>query len=261
MLVQDDGAVRTLVLNRPAVRNALNSALLDAFNAALHAADEDPSVDAIVLTGADPAFCAGADLREAGSGAGNIREAAEWHLETPLIGAINGPCITAGLEIALYCDFLVASEHARFADTHARVGIVPGGGLATLLSAAIGPRRAREMSYTGNFVDAYEAHRLGLVNHVVAHADLLPAARALAADVAGNDGRAVRMVKHMYDEALRHAPGDGIAYEKQVFAAWEWSPDDVVSRREAILQRGRAQHATAKHAPPSPQAHGVDPLA
>ena len=94
-------------------------------------------------------------------------------MTTPVIGAVNGPAVTGGLELALGCDFLVASERARFGDTHARVGVTPGGGMSVYLPMAVGLRRAKEMSLTGNFVDAEEAQRIGLVNHVVPHDELL----------------------------------------------------------------------------------------
>src|SRR4029077_8049205 len=99
-----------------------------------------------------------------------------------LIGAINGPAITGGFEVALNCDFLIASDRARFADTHARVGVMPGWGLTVLLAQRIGVARAKQMSVTGNYVDAQTAYEWGLVNHVVAHDELLPFCRTLAAD-------------------------------------------------------------------------------
>src|SRR5215470_4452958 len=105
----------------------------------------------------------------------------------PLIGAVNGVAVTGGLEVALNCDFLVASDRARFADTHARVGVMPGWGLTVLLPQRIGVARAREMSLTGNYVDATTALQWGLVNHVVPHDQLLPFARGLGADIVSND--------------------------------------------------------------------------
>src|SRR3954469_24764234 len=169
-----DGGGAVVTINRPEARNALDGAPVPDLAAALSAADADDSVDAIVLTGADPAFCAGLDLKELGSTGGILgggrgkTEAARRGgpippLKVPLIGAINGPAITGGLEIALNCDFLVASERALFGDTHARVGLQPGWGGAVLLAEAVGVRRAREMSFTGNFVGAEEALRIGLV--------------------------------------------------------------------------------------------------
>ena len=148
-----------------------------------------------MLTGADPAFCAGVDLKELAAGGDNLHSRAVDYLTgspVPVIAAVNGPSVTGGLELALACDFRIASERATFADTHARVGIVPGWGLTVRLPKAVGAAFAREMSFTGNYVDAATALRVGLVNHVVAHDDLLPTARALAADVASCVPEAVR---------------------------------------------------------------------
>ena len=127
----------------------------------------------------------------------------------PLIGAVNGVAVTGGLELALACDFLVASEHARFADTHSRVGIQPGWGLTVALPAAVGVRRAKEMSATGNFVDAATALSWGLVNHVVAHGELMAAARRLALDIVSNDQAGVRRLLQTYDEGALGTRGRG----------------------------------------------------
>ena len=171
--------IATVTLNRPEARNALTSDLLHRLPQIFSAADAADDVDVIILTGTDPAFCAGLDLAElAAEGSRLIEGPLELQgrrsrgplppLSKPLIGAINGPAVTGGFELALNCDFLVASERAKFGDTHARLGIMPAWGMAVLLPQAIGVRRAREMSFTGNFVDAGEALELGLVNHVVA---------------------------------------------------------------------------------------------
>src|ERR1700728_235370 len=184
-------SIATITLNRPERRNALSGELLTLLIQTLTELDERPDVRVIVLTGADPAFCAGLDLTELGQPDSPLRGVASDHvvpdLAKPLIGAINGVAVTGGLELALACDFLVASERARFADTHARVCIHPVWGLTVALPEAVGFRRAREMSATGNFVDAQTALSWGLVNHVVPHADLLTFTRALAADAASCD--------------------------------------------------------------------------
>src|SRR5256885_2101714 len=207
LLVETAGGVRTLTLNRPAARNALSSELIDRLVEAFHAAEDDPGVGAVVLTGSDPAFCAGLDLREAGaaglpSASVLDRKGSPWWvlggMSTPVIGAVNGPAVTGGLELALQCTFLVASERAAFGDTHARVGVHPGGGLSGLLPQAVGLRKAREMSLTGNFIDAAEAHRLGLVNHVVPHEDLVPTALRLAGDIATADPRTAAALNQTY---------------------------------------------------------------
>jgi enoyl-CoA hydratase len=159
-----------------------------------------------------------------------------------VIGAVNGVAITGGFELALNCDFLVASELAKFGDTHSRVGVMPGWGLTVLLPQAIGVRRAREMSFTGNFMSAHEALQFGLVNHVVSHADLLPFTRTLARDIIGNDQPGVRQIRRTY--AAVTAEADGWAIEAADGRAWQrdnFSPDQVAARREAIQQRGKTQ--------------------
>ena len=150
VLIATAARVRTITLNRPEARNALNIALQRELGAALIAAEADPDVDVIVLTGADPAFCAGLDLRELADGAKNLVGGADdaavspfaalWQAAKPIIGAINGACVTGGFELALACDFLVASEQAFFGDTHARVGVMPAGGMSVFLPATVGVR-------------------------------------------------------------------------------------------------------------------------
>ena len=151
-----------LTLNRPQARNALSHEVIRALYAALKAADADEQVRAVVLTGTDPAFCAGVDLKEAArDGLTYFEEfrsqsciTAVREMRTPIIGAINGATFTGGLEIALGCDFLIASERAVFADTHARVGILPGGGMTARLPQVVGLAMARRMSMTGEVIDA-----------------------------------------------------------------------------------------------------------
>ena len=126
--------------------------------------DADPEVRVMILTGADPAFCAGLDLKELGvSGLSSDSEVIGSlpfsSLTKPLIGAVNGPAVTGGFELALGCDLLIASERAKFADTHARVGVVPGWGLSQRLPRLIGINRAKELSLTGNFLDAHTAYQ------------------------------------------------------------------------------------------------------
>lgn len=241
-------ATAVVTINRPEARNALSSEVLRALPAALHRADADPEVRAVVLTGADPVFCAGLDLRELGSGSTDLAVGAvslPWPpLAKPLIGAINGAAVTGGLELALQCDFLVASERARFGDTHARVGILPGWGLTVLLPQAVGLRRAKEMSMTGNFMDAPEALERGLVNHVVPHEALLATALALAADIASNDPDATTTLLASYKETAATTLADGLTIEHRVAMEWKsraFDPAEVARRREAVIARGRNQ--------------------
>jgi enoyl-CoA hydratase len=244
--VADDGAVRVVTLNRPEARNALSIALQREIAGALLAAAGDDTVACVVLTGADPAFCAGLDLKELGSGTapGTLQQddspfAVLWRMKKPVIGAINGACMTGGLELALACDFLVASERARFGDTHARVGFTAAGGMSVLLPQAVGLRKAREMSFTGNPIDAAEAHRLGLVNHVVAHDELVQTAVALGRDIGGADQDAVRALKDLYDRGPKLTAGDAIELELEVFRNRRLAPETIEARRASVLERNR----------------------
>ena len=221
----------------------------------LRRAEDDPDVDVIVLTGTDPAFCAGLYLKELGSTAGNLGSTGADGspnadgvrgpfppLTKPLIGAVNGVAITGGFELALNCDFLVASERAKFGDTHTRVGVMPGWGLTVLLSQAVGVRRAREMSYTGNFMGADEALHFGLVNHVVPHDDLMSFTRRIALDIIGNDQAGVRCIRTTYADINRDLAGWRI--EADAASMWQrehFSKDRVEARRAAIQERGRQQ--------------------
>ena len=251
VLVDTTDRVCTVTLDRPEARNALSVALQREAGAALAAADADPDVDVVILTGTDPAFCAGLDLRELGKDASNLVGGADdaaispfaalWKMAKPVIGAINGPCVTGGFELALACDFLVASERATFADTHARVGVMPAGGMSVLLPQVLGVRKAKEMSLSGNYMGAHEAFARGLVNHVVAHDELLPAARKLAADIVGNDQAAVRNLKKLYDANEKVTVGSAIDQEQEYFRAWRIDPAEIERRRTGIVQRGRGQ--------------------
>jgi enoyl-CoA hydratase len=274
VLVEVDGPVATVTLNRPEARNALNRALRKAIFTTMRGLDERDDLAAIVLTGADPAFCAGVDLKElaatgslddsepAGSAAvGGRSSRAEGEdgerrpetpagqrpfpeMQTPVIGAINGVAITGGFELALACDFLIASERARFADTHARVGIMPGWGLTVLLPEAVGFRRAKELSTTGNFLDATTALEWGLVNHVVPHDELLPFCRQLANDIATVDRRAVRRMLQTYDDGARLDGAGAWALEAEVSDAWQGAgldPEVIERNRRAVVDRGRTQ--------------------
>jgi enoyl-CoA hydratase len=255
VLVDVTDRVATITLNRPDARNALNAELRSALPKAVAACDADDDVDVLILTGADPVFCAGLDLKELGQSSNEADDTAVVAsterrgplpaTAKPLIGAINGAAITGGFELALNCDFLIASEHARFADTHARVGIQPGWGLTVLLAEAVGVRRAKELSATGNFLDAQTALTWGLVNHVVPHGELLAFCRAVAADIVSNDQDGVRHVVDTYDIGNLTTRDDWwnleIARSRQWMQTRAALGEEVERRREAIMARGRKQ--------------------
>ena len=254
VLIDVADRVAVVTLNRPEARNALDPALTAALPEAIAACDARDDVDAIVLTGADPAFCAGVDLKSLTNDS-EVRHvvASDDELIRP---------VPRDHQAGHRCDQrrrghgrfrgrahmrLPRSrpERARFADTHARVGIMPGWGLTVLLAEAIGHRRAREMSVTGNFVDAPTALAWGLVNHVVPHEELLPFTRQLALDVASNDAAGVRNVLATYREEERTTDHETRRIELRRSQEWLASAsgvaDEVAKRRDAIMARGRSQ--------------------
>jgi enoyl-CoA hydratase len=240
-----------LTLNRPQAMNALSRALMTALAEAIDAAAADPAVRVIILTGAGRAFCAGLDLKEIGAGQGSLGNrdgrsagdpvAAIQRCAAPVIGAINGAAVTGGFELALACDVLLASSTARFADTHARIGVAPGWGLSQKLSRAIGPYRAREVSLTGNWVSAEQAAAWGFVNRVLAPEALLDAARALALDMLGTLPAMLTRYKAVINDGFALAFGEAMALEKNRARDFNArvAADDVEARREAVRQRNR----------------------
>ena len=244
LLVDTTDRVRTLTLNRPQSRNALSSALRTGFYAALRDAQADDDVDVVIVTGADPVFCAGLDLKELGDTTALPDISPKWPaMSKPVIGAINGAAVTGGLELALYCDILIASEQARFADTHARVGLLPTWGLSVRLPQKVGVGLARRMSMTGDYLSAEEALRAGLVTEVVAHDDLLPTARKVAASIVGNNQRAVRALLESYHRIDDQQTSAGLWIEARSATQWMQvaTGDDIAANRDAVLQRGREQ--------------------
>ena len=244
---KEDG-IAVLTLNRPEAMNALSKALRRALYDGLKTLEADPEVRVIILTGAgDRAFTAGLDLKELGSDPGGMSAAtaasADANPGKPVIGAINGVAITGGFEVALACDILIASERARFADTHARVGILPGWGLSQKLSRLIGVYRAKELSLSGNFIDARTAEAWGLVNRVVAPEDLLPSAKRLAHDIASVPADAVQQYKKLIDEGFAITFGDSLKHETATTSKLNAAvtPEAVEARRAQVQARGRTQ--------------------
>ena len=246
--------VAVITLNRPAAMNALSRGLRAALVTAITGASTDPEVRAVILTGAgERSFCAGLDLKELGAAGGldgvvpddaAIDPAgAIERCPKPVIGAINGVAITGGFELALACDFLIAADTARFADTHGRVGILPGWGLSQKLPRLIGLGRAKELALTGNFIDASTAERWGLVNRVVPQADLLATAIGLARDIASAAPAMLHAYKRLIDDGFALPYGEARELERirsRAFAAAQ-TPEDVAGRIGAVQARGRAQ--------------------
>jgi enoyl-CoA hydratase len=240
--------VAVLTLNRPDARNALSPELIALLQHLCAQCDTRDDVAAMVLIGADPAFCGGIDLKRLAAGTSGavalIGDSAFPAHRKPIIGAINGAAVTGGLELALACDFLIASERARFADTHARVGVMPGWGLTVALPQAIGLRRSKQMSLTGNYVDAATALAWGLVNEVVAHEELLPRARQLAVDIASIRPACVQEIRSIYDEVALRIGDEARLFETQRSRTWmaeQFDRDQLATDREGIVRRGRSQ--------------------
>ena len=207
-------------------------------------AEADDDVDVVILTGADPVFCAGLDLKELGDTTELPDISPKWPPMTkPVIGAINGAAVTGGLEFALYCDILIASEHARFADTHARVGLLPTWGLSVRLPQKVGVGMARRMSLTGDYLSAEDALRAGLVTEVVPHDELMPTARRVAASIVGNNQNAVRALLGSYHRIDEAQTNEGLWIEAMSAKQWMSSAtgDDIAANRAAVFERGRSQ--------------------
>jgi enoyl-CoA hydratase len=244
LLAEDERGVRTIVFNRPESRNALTVAMRRELCELLDAADQDIAVKAVILTGKDPAFTAGVDFKEVDP-AFDPRQRrftvnpgrALRAMRTPVICAVNGPCVSGGLEIALSASFIVASVRARFADTHTRLNVTPAWGLSALLPRAVGIRVAREMSITGNFVDATESLRIGLVNHVVAHEELMPFARHLAEQIAGTP--AVGQVLALYEHGQDLGFDAALALEARYAAGAQWDQAAFAAAGHAAAARQR----------------------
>ena len=254
VLCARDGSVAEVTLNRPEVMNALSFDLRAELTATFRNLASDHSCEIVILTGAGRAFTAGLDLKELGgetSSGNNTTDTsvidlsdAVGLLKVPLIGAINGFAITGGFELALMCDILIASTKARFADTHARVGVVPGWGLSQRLPRLVGINRAKELSLSGNFLDAQTAYNWGLVNRVVDPDDLLPSARALAQDILSTDRPTREAMLDIMDRGWNTTLADGLDVEavaNKSHAAKHVKSEKIAARRQEILRRGRSQ--------------------
>jgi len=258
VVVERDAGVTTVTMNRPDALNALSTGLRQALVRTFRELRDDPATEVVILTGAGRAFTAGLDLKELGGEPGASAStaaageavndvdlgAALGDFGKPIIGAVNGYAITGGFELALMCDILVCAEEARFADTHARVGIVPGWGLSQRLPRLVGLVRAKELSLTGNFLTAERAYEWGMVNRVVPAAELLPTAMQIARDILTTEPVTRATVKRIMDEGWNATLGEGMAIEdgaSRDHMRANVTPEAVAGRRAGIQARGRGQ--------------------
>lgn len=224
VLLEIDGPIAILTLNRPKSLNAMSKALTAQLEHRFREVQELGTVKVTIITGAGRAFCAGADLDEL-SGRDGVLQAADEVIGTghrrfgmaafdgPVIAAVNGVAVTAGLELALCCDIRIASTTARFADTHSRVGVIPGGRMAAMLPRLIGLGRAKEMCLSARMIDAATADRWGLVNRVVEPDELMPAALALAGKIAAVEADYLRAYNRLLDETHDRSFADAVDHE------------------------------------------------
>jgi len=251
VLVERDHGITTVTLNRPQALNALSAGLRNEIANVFTELARDDTTEVVILTGAGRAFTVGLDLKELGGEKSAVAaissqdlSRAVTSLHQPIIGAINGYAITGGFELALMCDFLIASTEAKFADTHARVGVVPGWGLSQRLPRLIGVNRAKELSLTGNYLDAPTAYAWGLVNRVVAPEELLATCRKLAEDIVSTDPATRNEIKRIMDAGWHTTLGDGLAIEfdaSRAHSEREVTAEKVAARRAGIQSRGRQQ--------------------
>ncbi len=255
LLSDRQGPVAILTLNRPQAMNALSQALIRALTSEILSLGKDDDVRVIVLTGAgERAFSAGLDLKELGAKSGllgmveadgerpNPIRAIE-RCPKPVIAAVNGVAITGGFELALACDVLIAADTARFADTHQRVGVIPGWGLSQKLSRIIGPSRAKEMALSGRFITAAQASDWGLVSRTVPAAGLMDEALSLARDMAEVEPSFAAAYKRLMDEGYRLPFGDALALEADLSRRHNTAlkPAELEARRAGVQAKGRSR--------------------
>lgn len=252
LLTDIRNGVALVTLNRPQAMNALSRALRAAVVATFQRLDADPDVRAIVLTGAgERAFSAGLDLRELGQDVAVLSDLEGENGGTnpikvvagcrkPVIGAVNGVAITGGFELALACDMLLLSENARFADSHAKVGVLPGWGLSQRLSRLVGPGRAKELAFSGRFLGADEALAWGLGNRILPAADLVPQAVALAASMAAMPPAFIARYKGLIDQGYALPFAEAMALEAREALAWNSraTAEGIGAQGRRLLDRG-----------------------
>lgn len=243
-----DGAIWTLTMNQPETRNALTgNTAVEEFVQVCDEIRRDASVKAVILTGAGPIFSSGGNVKdmqrffddaltpdaireEYRQGIQRIPRALT-QLDVPVICAINGPAIGAGLDLTCMCDIRIASETATFAESFVRVGIVPGDGGVWLLPRAVGRAKAAEMAFTGEAIDAQQALACGLVSRVVPADQLLPTARALADKIAANPGAVMRMTKRL----LREGEHSTLESLLELSAGYQALAHKTADHREAVM--------------------------
>ncbi|PJN95379.1 enoyl-CoA hydratase [Amaricoccus sp. HAR-UPW-R2A-40] len=249
LIVETVEHVATIRLNRPEALNALNGQMMQELAAALSDLDRDPDVRAIVLTGSEKAFAAGADIKEMAT-----KGFVEMYLEDmfegpaatiarcrkPVIAAVSGYCLGGGCELAMICDFILAADTAKFGQPEINLGVIPGIGGSQRLTRAVGKSKAMEMCLTGRFMDAAEAERSGLASRVVPAKELLAEARATALKIAEKSPIAVRAAKEAVNRAFETTLAEGLLFEQRLFGAL-FATEDQKEGMQAFAEKRTAQ--------------------
>ncbi len=225
IIVETHGRVGLIRLNRPQALNALSSPLIEELNVALAAFESDPDIGAIVLTGSDKAFAAGADIKEM-----QDKSFAEVFLgdfisrwenvskaRKPVIAAVAGFALGGGCELAMMCDFILAADTAKFGQPEIKLGVIPGGGGTQRLTRFVGKSKAMEMCLTGRMMDAAEAERAGVVSRIVPADQLIDEALKTAASIAALSLPVVMLAKDCVNRAYETMLADGVRFERRVF--------------------------------------------
>ena len=244
ILVETHGRVGLIRLNRPQALNALNAALMEDLNSALGAFEADPAIGAVVLTGSEKAFAAGADIKEmqdrtfADVFLGDL--ISRWEIigrmRKPVIAAVAGFALGGGCEIAMMCDFILAADTAKFGQPEIKLGVIPGSGGTQRLTRFVGKSKAMEMILTGRMMDAAEAERAGLVARIVPAADLIAEALKSAAQIANLSATAVYAAKESVNRAYETTLAEGVRFERRLFHAL-FSTEDQKEGMRAFTEK------------------------
>jgi enoyl-CoA hydratase len=249
ILVDTRGRVGLVTLNRPKVLNALNDALMNELGEALAKADADEGIGAIVITGGDKAFAAGADIaamKDWGymdvykSGYITRNWEALRSVRKPVIAAVAGYALGGGCELALMCDIVIAADTAKFGQPEIRIGVIPGAGGTQRLPRAVGKAKAMDMILTARTMDAQEAERAGLVSRVVPAAKLLDEALAAAATIASYSLPSVMMAKEAVNRAFESPLAEGMVFERRLFHAL-FATEDQKEGMAAFLEKRKPE--------------------
>ncbi len=226
ILTETRGRVSLITLNRPKALNALSSPLMAELGAALLAADADPEIGCIVLTGSEKAFAAGADIKEMqAKGFADVYSedfiTSGWEtilqVRKPVIAAVSGYALGGGCELAMMCDFIIAADTAKFGQPEINLGVIPGAGGSQRLTRFVGKSKAMDMVLTGRNMDAQEAERSGLVSRIVPAADLLDEVMKVADRIAGLSLPSVMMAKEAVNRSYETTLNEGVRFERRLF--------------------------------------------